>query len=99
MSQASGDRQRYLARLMRDALQRFEREDSLDRLVADLASLIDSAKDVASADWIDELRDHWWQLEVVHALSLDEDGRGLTEEEIEAVDNAITALVAMLEEY
>jgi hypothetical protein len=53
----------------------------------------------AEAEWLDEVRSIWGQLEIIYALSLDEDGRAVTSQEQGVIDDSVQELAAMLSPY
>jgi len=66
--------------------------DRLDTLISSLARFADGA-------WVEEMRVIWGQMEIPYAVSLDEGRSELTADERRSVDEAATALRAMLDEY
>jgi len=66
--------------------------DRLDTLISSLAGFADGA-------WVEEMRVIWGQMEIPYAVSLDEGRSELTADERRSVDEAATALRAMLDEY
>lgn len=91
--------QQRLVQLVRESLAAYsDGRVTLAQLVSDVESVIGSLAEVAEAEWVEEVRSLWWQLEFAHAMSLDEQ-RPLTEEEDSAVNAAVEALSAMLVAY
>jgi hypothetical protein len=70
---------------------------SLRRLVDDLDVVWNG---LASSDWRDELRGHWWTLEQVYAAALDRgELNSLSSESLAAIEEATTGLEAVVNSW
>lgn len=72
----------YLKRLSLDALDNYQQGlEDLDRLVADMKSIIESLQEIADPSWTKRLLKTWGDLEILYALVLAEGRTTLTEKE------------------
>jgi hypothetical protein len=69
-----------------------------DGLVRGLENGINGMIDFAEAEWLDEVRSIWLQLEIIYALVLDED-RAVTTGEQRMIDKTLQKMAAMLSPY
>lgn len=69
----------------------------LSVLVSDAESLIASLSEVADEEWVGDVRTAWWELEVPHAVSLDEE-RPPTLQELDTVNDVVTVMELLLEQ-
>lgn len=92
------EREQFLTTLMCEALTAYESgHRDLARLVSDLESLISSLEDASDASWIGALRREWGELEIVHALALDEGRSALTSDEKRDVNQTVDELGLLLD--
>ena len=69
-----------------------------DSLARGLENGINGMIGFAEAEWLDEVRSIWGQLEVIYALVLD-DERGVTSVERGMIDDTLQEMAAMLSPY
>jgi hypothetical protein len=73
-------------------------EIKFDGLVRGLENGINGMIGFAEAEWLNEVRSIWGQLEFIYALVLDED-RSVTSVEHGLIDDTLQEIVAMLSPY
>lgn len=94
----TNERRQYLKGLMGKSITRYrEGRGDLAALVSDVESLINSLSEVADAEWVEDVRTVWWELEVPYAVSLDEE-RPPTLQELDAVNNAVRSIELLMEQ-
>jgi hypothetical protein len=94
------EQMRSLIQGMREAVRSFRAGKlTLDRLVWELKSRISALQEVASEDWVEELRSAWGQLEYVNAFWIDSGRTDLNPEERNEVEGSLDEIISMLQEY
>lgn len=93
---APEERRRFLAERIGQALDAYERDGDLARLVRDVESGVEALFDVADNHWVEELRSAWSGLEIVYAMALDEGRTTLDDDERGDIEKTIAELRSLL---
>ena len=70
---------------------------SLGSVVNGMRSILDEFE-LASPEWIETYRGHWWTLEQVYAVALDEGAPNVPLDAVSAIDESLSSIGFMLDE-
>ena len=97
-SSSSSEREQFLAGLMRQSLDGYERGDfGVAQLVSDVESVIEALLEISDPNWVEELRTNWSRLEIIYATALDQGHPGLSNEEQGRVAEVVSDIRSVLD--